>query len=175
MSGEERVHESLEIRTPPLRESITNLPGFVDTFARELRADRSETFVEALLKAVDFFIFIIEVVAWPVFFVSISLVSYHCKLEVYVQFKESIRNLQHQDMRVVMFMANQDPFASPSHAIFIIMLLQAFQARQDRRVFLRLGFLGAEGVVGERVQADSLWLMGGEVLRENGTRSIIST
>lgn len=80
MSREERVHESFEIRTPPLRKSITNLPGLVDTFARKLRADRSETFVQALLETVNFFIFIVQVVAWPVSFVFISLGAFPCRM-----------------------------------------------------------------------------------------------
>lgn len=45
MSRKERIHESLEIRPPPLRERITDLPILVHALTRELRSDRSQTLV----------------------------------------------------------------------------------------------------------------------------------
>ena len=70
------------------------------------------------------------------------------------QFEEGIGDLQHQDVRMVMLMADQDPFASPPHAIAIIVLFQAFQAREDGWVFFWLCLLGTESVVAERVESD---------------------
>lgn len=67
------------------------------------------------------------------------------------QFEECIGNLQHQDVRMVMLMADQYSFARPSHAMQLVVLLQPLQSRNDRRVFFRLIFLGAEGVVAQWV------------------------
>jgi hypothetical protein len=39
------------------------------------------------------------------------------------QLEESIRDLQHEDMRMVVFMANQDALTSPSHTITVVMFL----------------------------------------------------
>lgn len=41
MSGDERIHESLEIRAPPLGKGISDLPLLIDALAGELRADGS--------------------------------------------------------------------------------------------------------------------------------------
>lgn len=66
MARQERVHEGLEIGAPPLRKSVADLPGFVDTFAGELGADGGETLVQTLLESVDLFVLEVEVVAGPV-------------------------------------------------------------------------------------------------------------
>lgn len=39
VSGDEGIHKRLEVGSPPLRQSIANLPVVVDAFARELRAN----------------------------------------------------------------------------------------------------------------------------------------
>jgi hypothetical protein len=36
------------------------------------------------------------------------------------QLEEGIRDLQHQDMRMVVFMADQDALTCPSHSMFLI-------------------------------------------------------
>lgn len=52
MTRDERVHEGFEIRPPPLRESIGDIPIMsVDAVTGELRPDRSKTVVQPLLKA----------------------------------------------------------------------------------------------------------------------------
>jgi hypothetical protein len=68
---------------------------------------------------------------------------------------------------MVMLMANQDPLAGAPHAMLIVVFFQTLQASEHRGVLLRLCFLGAECVVGERVEADSLRLFGGEVLGDD--------
>jgi hypothetical protein len=45
MRWDERVHEGLEIRSPPLRQRITNLPLLIDTLATKLRTNRSQAFI----------------------------------------------------------------------------------------------------------------------------------
>lgn len=65
-------------------------------------------------------------------------------------------------MRMIMLVAHQHALAGAPHAMHIVVFLQSLQARQHRRVFLRLVFLGAERVVGQRVQADCLRLFGVE-------------
>ena len=66
MRGEERVHERLEVGSPPLRKSIANLPSVIDAFTRELCADGCEALVEAVFKAVNLVVFGEEVVAWSI-------------------------------------------------------------------------------------------------------------
>lgn len=63
MRGYEWVHECLEIRTPPLRKSIANLPLVVDALAGELGADRCQPFVQPGLEALDLVVLCAEVVA----------------------------------------------------------------------------------------------------------------
>lgn len=59
MPRQKRVHERLEIRPPPLSQSITNLPVLIDTLAGELRAHRGQTLIQPLLKPVDLFVFVV--------------------------------------------------------------------------------------------------------------------
>lgn len=84
------------------------------------------------------------------------------------QLEKGVRDLQHQDMRVIMLMTNQDALTRPPHAMLLIMFLQALQTRQHRGVFFWLSLLRAEGVVGERVQSDSLGLVGIEGVGKGG-------
>ena len=46
-----------------------------------------------------------------------------------------------------MFVAHQNAFASSPHAILLIMLLEATEARKNGRVFLWLILLRAESVI----------------------------
>lgn len=71
-----------------------------------------------------------------------------------------------------MLVADQDTLASATHAMDLIMLFQALEAGQHRGVFLRLGLLGAEGVVTQGIQANCLWLPRGKVLGEDGSARI---
>lgn len=64
MAGEEGVHESLEIRSPPLREGVPNLPVLVDALSGELRPDRGEALVQARLEPLDLVVVVVEVVTW---------------------------------------------------------------------------------------------------------------
>lgn len=64
MAGEEGVHESLEIRSPPLRERVANLPVIVDAFPGKLRPDRREALVQPRLETLDLVVFVAEVVTW---------------------------------------------------------------------------------------------------------------
>ena len=64
MRRQKRIHERFEIRPPPLRQRVPDLPLVVDAFAGELRADGCEAFVEAELEAFYFVVFGLEVVAW---------------------------------------------------------------------------------------------------------------
>jgi hypothetical protein len=77
-------------------------------------------------------------------------------------------------MGVVVLMANQNSLTSASHTVKTIMLLETLQSGQDRGVFLGLCLLRAECVVRQRIQADGLRLLCGEVLGEDGPRVIVS-
>lgn len=67
MRRQERIHEGLEIRPPPLRQRVPNLPFVIDALAGELGADGSQAFVQSELKAFDFVVFGLEVISWSVF------------------------------------------------------------------------------------------------------------
>lgn len=67
-----------------------------------------------------------------------------------------------------MFVTDQDPFAGAAHAMLFVVLFEALQAREHRRVFFRLVLFGAEGVVAEGVEADGFGLVGGEGFGEDG-------
>jgi hypothetical protein len=86
-----------------------------------------------------------------------------------VQLEKSIRNLQHQHMRVIVLVAHQHALAGAPHAMDNVVLLQSLQAGQHRRVFLGLVFLGAKGVIGQRVEADCLRLFGVERFGDDGS------
>lgn len=62
---DERVHERLEVWTPPLGESVTDLPFIIDALTRKLIADRGETFVQTSLETGDFFLLGLKVVTRP--------------------------------------------------------------------------------------------------------------
>lgn len=66
MRRQKRIHERFEIRSPPLRERIPNLPFIIDAFAGELVADGGEALVETRFEAGDFFVSVEKVVAWSV-------------------------------------------------------------------------------------------------------------
>ena len=64
MCGQKRVHERFEIRAPPLRERVADLPFVVGVVAGELRPDGREALVQTDLEARDFVVVGLEVVAW---------------------------------------------------------------------------------------------------------------
>lgn len=72
-------------------------------------------------------------------------------------------------MRMVMLMADQHALARAAHAMLVVVLLQPLQARKHARVLLGLRLLGAERVVGQRVQADRGRLLAGEVFGGDGS------
>ena len=91
-----------------------------------------------------------------------------------VQFEEGVGDLQHQDMRMVVLVAYQDPLACPPHTMLGVVFFKSLEPRKHGCVFLWLILLGAECVVTERVKADRLWLIGIEGLGEDGTIESIS-
>lgn len=75
-----------------------------------------------------------------------------------------------------MLVADQHALARAPHAMLLVVLLQAVQTCQDRRVFLRLVVLGTERVVAQRIQADRLGLVrakGGRQYRARWGRSTL--
>lgn len=60
----ERVHERLEIGSPPLRNRVCDLPLIIDTLARELSPRRCQALIETRFEAFDFVLIGAKVVAW---------------------------------------------------------------------------------------------------------------
>ena len=127
MRWDERIHKRLEIWSPPLRQSITNLPLLVDTLATKLRSNRRKALVQSHLEPLNLIIIFLEVVAR--------------------QLEEGIGDLQHQDMRMIVLVADENTLAGTAHTMDIIVLFQTLQSCEDRGVFFWLGFFCAEGVV----------------------------
>lgn len=44
------------------------------------------------------------------------------RVQHHTQLEERVRNLQHQDVWVVMLVADEDPFTRPTHPMLFIML-----------------------------------------------------
>ena len=126
MGGDKRVHEGLEVGAPPLSEAVANLPvGLLLALAKA--ADGSQALVQALLEALGLIILGLEVVAG--------------------QLEEGVCDLQHEDVRVVVLVADQDALAGAPHPVRRVVLLQPLKSGDHRRVLLGLRLLDAEGVV----------------------------
>ena len=80
----------------------------------------------------------------------------------HIQLEECVGNLQHQDVWVVVFMAHQDPFARPAHAMLLVMLLQPLKARNHGGVFFGLVFFCAKGIIAKGVKTDRFGLVRGK-------------
>lgn len=68
-----------------------------------------------------------------------------------------------------MLVTHQNPLTRSPHAMLLVMFFEALEARNHRGVLFRLSFLRAKGVVGERVQANGLWLIRVESFGDNGS------
>jgi hypothetical protein len=76
--------------------------------------------------------------------------------------------LKHENMGMIVFMADQNALARPPHAIAIIMFFKSLEPGCHRRVLFWLCFLGSKRVVGERIEPDRLRLVGSERGRDDG-------
>ena len=83
--------------------------------------------------------------------------------------EESVGYLEHKDMRVSVFVTEEDGFAGAAHAVVVIVASEAGQACEDRGVFFGLRLFGAQGVVGHRIEANSRRLIDGERERCDGS------
>ena len=113
MRGDERIHERFEVGAPPLRQRVADLPLVVDALAGELRADGREALVQPCFEAFDFVVFGAEVVARSACIqYNISTIYRLQKalkelmLVRNVQLEECVCDLQHQDVRVVVLVAD---------------------------------------------------------------------
>lgn len=69
---------------------------------------------------------------------------------------------------MIVFVADEDAFAGSAHAVLGVVFFEALEAREHGGVFFGLRFFGAEGVVGEGVEADCLGLIAVEGVGEEG-------
>jgi hypothetical protein len=152
MCRDKRIHERLKVGPPPLRQSISDFPVLVDALAAELSAYWSQSFIESLFEAVNLFVFGFEVVSWPgIEAMSVQLSTlhsnrYHSRGRD-IQFEERVCNLQHQNMRMVVLVTDEDPLTGPPHPMLLIVLFQSSKTGQHRRIFLGLCFFGAKCVI----------------------------
>jgi len=120
MRWKERVHEGLKVRSPPLCKGVAYLPFVVHALARELVAYWCQTFVQTELEALNLIVFRLEVVARSTNRQPNG--KRQRRKGLILQFEESIRYLQHQDVRMIVFMAYEYTLACSSHAMLFIML-----------------------------------------------------
>ncbi len=104
---------------------------------------------------------------WPIEH-TLGVVGISANERRHLQFEEGVGNLQHQDVRVIVLVADQNPLTRSSHPVLLIVLFQPLQSREYGGIFFRLILFCAEGVVAERKEADGLGLVCGEGLREYG-------
>ena len=120
MRRQEWIHERLEIRPPPLRKRIRNLPFIVDALAGELGPGWRQALVETGFEAFDFVFIGVEVVTWSGDYTCVSLCRDGMKGDI--QLKKGVRNLQHQNVWMVVLVADQDALAGSAHAMLYIVL-----------------------------------------------------
>ncbi len=66
MRRDERIHERLKVRPPPLCKRVAHLPLIVDTFACELCTNWGQSLVQPCFEAFDLVVFGAEVITGPV-------------------------------------------------------------------------------------------------------------
>ena len=71
---------------------------------------------------------------------------------------------------MIVFMADENPFTRPSHAMLAVVFFQSFQSGEDGRVFLWLVLFCAKGVVAQWIQPDCFRLVVVELLGDYRTR-----
>ena len=76
-----------------------------------------------------------------------------------IQLEKGVRNLQHQNMWVIVFVADQDALAGSAHAMFDVVLFQSLQTCKHRGVLFWLVLFGTERIIAEREEANSLRLI----------------
>lgn len=76
MRRQERIHERLKVRPPPLRKRVCNLPLIIDSFACKLGAGWCQALVESGFETSDFVFVGVEVVAWARKFTRVSSLLY---------------------------------------------------------------------------------------------------
>jgi hypothetical protein len=123
MTRQERIHESLEIWPPPLGQGVANFPIFIDAFTCELRSYRCKALIQTCLEAFNLVIVMLKIVARSRL-TSAVVREKEMEKRNRLQLEESIGDLQHQYMRVVMFMAHQNTLASPPHAVLLIVFFK---------------------------------------------------
>jgi hypothetical protein len=86
MRRNERVHESFKVRSPPLRQRVSNFPFPIDSLSGKLISDRRQPLIQPLLESINLVVFGQEIVAR--------------------QLEKSIRNLQHEDVGMIVLVAD---------------------------------------------------------------------
>src|SRR6478609_4905190 len=118
MRRDEWIHKGFEVGPPPLGQAVAYLP-VASLLALSQTADGCQSLIKSRLETLDLVIFRAQVVTG--------------------ELEEGVGNLQHQNMWMVVFMTNENAFASASHAMFRIVLLESLQASDYRRILLGLG------------------------------------
>lgn len=75
-----------------------------------------------MLEAFNLVVFRLQVVAGSSLTRQLALEG-RARLHHNIQLEKRVRNLQHQDMWVVMFVADEDTFARSPHAMLLVVLL----------------------------------------------------
>lgn len=147
MGRDERVHEGLEVGAPPLGKAVADVP-VARRLAVSQAADGGQALVKPRLEALDLVVLRAQVISR--------------------ELEEGVCDLKHQDVGVVVLVADEDALAGASHAMLVVVLLKAVKSSDHAGVLLRLGLLDAECVVGQGVESDCLRLVRFEGARDDG-------
>ena len=106
----EWIHERLEIGSPPLSDRVCNLPLIIDTLSRELSPRWRQALIEARFETFNLVFTGVQVIPWSGEFSKSAYTTNARRVDVDMdadlQLEERIRNLQHQDVRVVVLVAD---------------------------------------------------------------------
>ena len=89
-----------------------------------------------------------EVVTWSGDFTRVS--SCRDGMRGDIQLEKGVRNLQHQNMWMVVLVADQDTLAGSAHAMLYVVFFQSLETCEHRGVLLWLMLFGTKGVIAKR-------------------------
>ena len=122
-------HERLEIRPPPLSQTISNLPVVIHTMSRVELArfrGRGQAFIQPPLQTVDFVFTRFEIVPRPVVFCHERQTT-TLRSSWVLQLEKRVRDLQHKDMGMAVIVHYEDAFNGPPHSKIFIVILQTLE------------------------------------------------
>lgn len=136
-------HERFEIRPPPLRKAITNLPFRAVRHVRwqPRGRGRREAVVKPFFQAADLVFSGKQVVSRADGHREGGVIcTSRSEMKMHIQLEKGVGNLQHEDVGVAVVVDYKDALDRPAHAKVLIVVLEALETRRNRGIFFRLSF-----------------------------------